>query len=139
MPTLEWTQDLAVRIELIDEQHKMLFQRANDVSQAIDNGQALTQIIKTLDFLIDYTHFHFSTEENHMQSNNYPGLEAHQTSHRELVNTLNDLERDFKEEGATFQLADALNSFLNNWLVKHIKGIDVQFGNFLKEKDIQLN
>lgn len=138
MPTFEWTQNLAVGIELIDEQHKMLFQRANDVSQSIDSGQGLTQIIKTLDFLIDYTHFHFSTEENHMQANNYPGLEAHQASHRELITTLNDLERDFKEEGATNQLAEALNSFLNNWLVKHIRGIDVRFGDFLREKNIRL-
>lgn len=138
MPTFEWTRNLAVRINLIDDQHKMLFQRANDVSQSIDSGQGLTQIIKTLDFLIDYTHFHFSTEETHMQANNYPGLEAHQVSHRELINTLNDLERDFKEEGATNQLAEALNSFLNNWLTKHIKRIDVQFGDFLKEKNIQL-
>jgi hemerythrin-like metal-binding protein len=139
MPTFEWTQNLAVGIDLIDEQHKMLFQRANDVSQSLDSGQGLTQIIKTLDFLIDYTLFHFSTEENHMKANRYTGLEAHQASHRGLINTLNDLERDFKEEGATNQLADALNSFLNNWLVKHIKGIDVQFGKFLKEKNIRLS
>jgi hemerythrin len=139
MPTFEWTQSLAVGIDLIDEQHKMLFQRANDVSQSLDSGQGLTQIIKTLDFLIDYTLFHFSTEENHMKANRYTGFEAHQASHRELINTLNDLERDFKEEGATNQLAEALNSFLNNWLVKHIKGIDVQFGKFLKEKNILLS
>lgn len=139
MRKFKWTPDLAVGINLVDEQHKMIFHRANEVARAIDEGQALKEIVKTLDFLIEYTHFHFSTEEKHMKNNNYPELDAHQTSHRELTGTLDDLVRDFKDEGATFQLADALNTFLSNWLTRHIQGVDKKFGKFLDDKGIQVN
>ena len=74
-----------------------------------------------------------------MKENNYPGLDSHKASHKELIRTLDELERDFKDEGATFQLADALNTFLSNWLTSHIQGIDIKFGNFLNEKGIEIN
>ena len=138
MEKFEWTQNLAVGIPLVDEQHKMIFQRANEVARAIDEGQALKEVVKTLGFLIEYTHYHFSTEEKHMKINGYPELDSHQASHRELIKTLADLERDFTDEGATFQLAAALKTFLINWLTRHIQGIDVRFGNFLNERGIEI-
>ncbi len=73
-----------------------------------------------------------------MIANDYPGLEDHKTKHQELKDTLADLEQDFGEEGATPALAEAINTFLGNWLVKHIKSVDVEFGAFLKEKGIAL-
>jgi len=127
MAKYQWDESLATGIDLIDNQHKMLIQRLDDVATAIQDGHGINQIVTTLDFLIDYTHFHFTTEENHMQKHQYPGLEQHMTLHRELKDTLRDLEQDFKEEGATFNLADALNTLLYNWLVNHIKFKKRQF------------
>jgi hemerythrin len=138
MPEIQWSDDLSVGIDLIDQQHQMLIQRINDVSAAVEAHHGVEKIAKTLDFLVDYTHFHFSTEEKHMIASGYPGQQDHQAAHQELIATLADLEQDFKEEGATQALVDSLNTLLGNWLVKHIKGVDVQFGTFLKEKDIAL-
>jgi hemerythrin len=138
MPEIQWSDDLSVGIDLIDEQHQMLIQRLNDVSAAVEAHHGVEKIAKTLDFLVDYTNFHFSTEEKHMTANQYPGLEDHQTGHQELITTLADLEQDFGEEGATQALADSVNTFLWNWLIKHIKGVDVKFGAFLREKGITL-
>ena len=84
MSQYEWNESLSVGIELIDEQHKMLIKRLNDVAEAIEKSQGPAQIVKTLDFLIDYTHFHFSTEEKHMKANNYPGIKEHLDKHEDL-------------------------------------------------------
>jgi hemerythrin-like metal-binding protein len=138
MPEIQWSDDLSVGIDLIDEQHQTLIQRINDVSAAAEAHHILDKIVKTLDFLVDYTNYHFSTEEKHMTANQYPGLEAHQKAHRDLIDTLSDLERDFKEEGATHRLGDAVHALLGNWLIKHIKGVDMKFGEFLREKGITL-
>jgi hemerythrin len=138
MEKMQWNDSLSVGVELIDEQHKMLIQRINDVASAIEQGQGENAIVKTLGFLVDYTHFHFSTEEEHMTEHNYPGIEDHIAKHGELKATLSDLEKDFDEEGATKELAQSVNTFLVNWLIHHIKGVDVPFGAFLKEKGIAL-
>ncbi len=138
MKKMIWNDSLSVGVDLIDEQHKMLIQRIHDVSSSIESGQGENEIVKTLDFLVDYTHFHFSTEENHMKKLNYPGFEDHKKKHEELRVTLSGMEKDFDEEGATKELADSINTFLVNWLTHHIKGVDVQFGAFLKEKGITI-
>jgi len=123
---------------LIDEQHKMLIQRLRELSEAIEVTQGTSQIMKTLDFLIDYTDFHFSTEEKHMTELTYPGLGAHREQHGVFKDSLNRLVEDFEEEGATGALAESVNVFLVNWLINHIKGVDKEFGDYLRQKDITL-
>ena len=134
MENFEWDDSLSIGINLIDEQHKMLIQRLHDVSETIEMNQGEGTIAKTLDFLLDYTDFHFSTEEQHMSEQNYPGLDHQKKQHEDFKNSLKQLEEDFEEEGATQALANHIKAFLLNWLIKHIKEVDHKFGEFIKEK-----
>ncbi len=138
MEKIHWSDNLSVGVELIDEQHKMLIQRLNDMTSAIEESKGPNEIARTLNFLIEYTDFHFSAEEKHMKANEYPTLEEHMTKHEEFKTTLANLERDYKEDGATPLLADSIDAFLVNWLVKHISEVDVNFGAFLKDRGVTL-
>jgi hemerythrin len=135
MVEIVWDDSLSVGINLIDEQHKMLIKRLDDLSQAVCSNQAVGEILKTLDFLVEYTDYHFSTEEKHMNELQYPGFEYHHAQHEEFKGSLKNLIDDFEEEGATRSLSTAINQFLMNWLVNHIKNVDVEFGIFLKDND----
>ena len=139
MTQLKWTDKLSIGVDLIDEQHRMLIQRLNDMSSAIEFNKGPNEIARTLSFLIDYTDFHFSEEEKHMKEQGYPGLEEHMKNHEEFKNTLADLENDYQEDGATNLLAHSIDTFLINWLINHISGVDVQFGDFLREKGVTLS
>ncbi|MCK5851818.1 hemerythrin domain-containing protein, partial [bacterium] len=75
MKKILWTDEMSIGVELVDEQHKMLIQHLNDLTNAIESHHSVNQIVKTLDFLIEYTNFHFTEEEKHMSETNYPGLE----------------------------------------------------------------
>lgn len=136
MGKMVWNETLSVGIDLIDDQHKTWIARVNDLSAAIAEHEAQRQIAVTLGFLIDYTKFHIATEEKHMTAHAYPGLAEHQQKHKELLGTLNDLVQDFEEEGPTQMLADSVNTFLGNWLIKHIQQIDHKFGVFVREQGI---
>jgi hemerythrin len=138
MGNVEWTDDLSIGIPLIDEQHKSLIRRLNDVSKAIEAHEGEREIVKTLGFLADYAEFHFSAEEKHMKGNEYPGLEEQKTKHQEFMVTLKNMEQEFEEEGSTRILAESINTFLFNWLTSHIQGLDRKFGDFLAEKGIQI-
>jgi len=135
---IQWDESLSVGIELIDDQHKRWIQRLNNIAAAIQRHEGPRKIAETLDFLTNYTEFHFATEEQHMAANNFPGLDEHRLKHEELKGTLENLDRDFDEEGATHALAQAVNTFLGNWLIEHIRETDQQFGSFLREKGITL-
>lgn len=136
MEGLEWTDGLSVGIDTIDEHHKTLLKHLNILSDAVRTHRGSTEIVGTLDFLVDYTHFHFSTEEQHMTAHAYPGYDAHRAKHEEFKTTLKNLGEDFQEEGATASLADAINTLLINWLIKHIEDVDQQMGAFFKEKGV---
>ena len=135
MAKIEWDDSLSIGIDLIDEQHKMLIQRLNDLSKAVEMMQGEAEIMKTLEFMIDYTNFHFSSEEKHMAEQKYPGLDDQRKQHEEFKNTLKHIVEDFEEEGPTRALTTSINTFLFNWLIKHIKGLDLKFGKFLTDKD----
>ena len=138
MAKVEWDDSLSVNVELIDEQHKMLIQRLNDLHEAVGAHKGPNEIVRTLNFLSEYTEFHFGTEEKHMKANDYPEIAEHMKLHDEFRGTIVTLGEDFEEEGATASLADSIETLLINWLLKHIRATDVQFGKFLREKGIVL-
>lgn len=138
MKQVEWTNDLSVGSELIDEQHKMLIKCLNDFREAVKHHEGPYKIGSALNFLIEYTDFHFSAEEKHMDVSGYPGLDSHRLKHDEYKSTLGNLEQDFKEEGATHELADSIDTLLVNWLLNHIREVDTEFGTFLRGKGTAL-
>ena len=91
MAKIQWEDSLSVGIDVIDEQHKMLIQRLSDLSEAVEIRQGETEIMKTLEFMLEYTDFHFSSEEEHMAEQEYPGLEYQREQHEEFRDTLKKL------------------------------------------------
>ena len=138
MSEIKWDESLSIGVELIDEQHKKWIGHIRNVQAAIEARRGMPQIASTLDFLINYTQFHFATEEKSMSETGYPGLESHRARHEELKGTLDNLIEDFNEEGVTEKLSEAIGTFLVNWLRNHIRDVDKAFAAFLKEKKIDL-
>jgi len=136
MAKIHWNDDLSVGVDLIDTQHKNWVNHYNAVVDAIDLRQGPAQIANTLGFLIDYTDVHFGTEEKNMLAHNYPGYDDHKGKHDKLQQTLSTLVQDFEEEGATHELSDAMNTFLGNWLIDHIKHVDMLLGAFVQANSI---
>jgi len=139
MSNIQWGESLSVGVGLIDEQHRKWIERLHEVESAIKSRRGMQQVVSTLDFLSEYTVFHFSTEEKYMLQTGYPELENHRAKHEELKKTLGNLIEDFKEDGITEKISEAVGTFLGNWLKDHIRGVDQVFAAFLKEKKIQLS
>jgi hemerythrin len=133
MKKMGWDDSLSIGIELIDNQHKAWMEHFSAAADAIKTNQSQVQISKTLGFLMDYTDLHFSTEEKYMAELGYSELPEHKARHNELRAALANLVKDFEEEGATSRLADAIGSFLGNYLVQHIQALDGKFAAFARE------
>ena len=138
MSKIKWDESLSIGVKLIDEQHKKWIEHIYNVQAAIEARRGMQQIANTPDFLINYTQFHFSTEEKSMAETGYPELGSHKARHEELKGTLGNLIEDFKEDGVTEKLSQAIGTFLGNWLRNHILAVDQAFAAFLKEKKIEL-
>ncbi|MBN1973467.1 MAG: hemerythrin family protein [Sedimentisphaerales bacterium] len=133
MKKIEWDKSLATGIKSIDYEHKMLIERLNAVIESIDKNQGEGTIAKTLDFMLDYTNFHFSNEEKFISSHGYPGLEYQQQQHREFKDSLNKIILDFQQDGAGKDIALQIKDFLFIWLKKHIMEVDHELAQYVKE------
>ena len=58
----------------IDTQHKELIERIQNFVTACQNGDSKLKAIKMLDYLDEYTNFHFKEEEKLQENVGYPGF-----------------------------------------------------------------
>jgi hemerythrin len=132
--SLEWTESLSVGVVIIDEQHKELFRRFGDLIDACHEGHGKEKITELLEFLDGYVVFHFSEEEKLMQDYGYPGIASHRQEHASFVNRLQHLKQGLDAQGSTQTLVTQTVRILLNWIVKHIKSVDIELGAFLKPR-----
>ena len=81
--------------------------------------------MKTLDYLEDYTEFHFGEEEKLQESINYPAIAEHKKEHDKLRAVVKDLYNMLEEEeGPSEAFVEQVNKNVIEWLYRHIKGFD---------------
>lgn len=130
MPT--WNPSLAVGHPTIDEQHRELFRRADDLIEAMLSGRAPREMKQLLAFLRDYCRDHFGMEERLMDSRRYPGAEPHKLAHREFERRFQEIEQDMAAKGPTATVVLATKDLIRGWLVDHIGAIDARLAAFLR-------
>ncbi len=129
MSLITWTDALSVGNEEIDSQHKKLVQLINGLHGHMIAGDAHDILGKVLDRMIEYTAFHFATEEGLMARAGYPASAAHKEEHRKLVAKATDLRARFLA-GKTAITMETM-AFLRDWLQHHIAESDKALGAFL--------
>ena len=78
---VEWSEDLATGIEIIDSQHKELLYRINSLMEAISQRKGREETREITGFLDDYLQLHFKTEEDAMLKHSYPDYDRHKEAH----------------------------------------------------------
>ena len=121
--------------ELIDGQHKELIEKINKLVGCCENGGGKLEAIKMLDYLSDYTEFHFGEEEALQEKVGYPKLADHKVRHEEFRVAVKELhEMLVEEEGPTDRFVEAVQKNVIDWLYSHIKGYDCAVAAFINEK-----
>ncbi|MGI6731294.1 MAG: bacteriohemerythrin [Anaerovoracaceae bacterium] len=128
---INWTEDLAVGISTIDEQHKTWFEKANQLFEAGKNGKSKEIIAETLDFLTQYTQKHFGDEEQYMRSINYPEYDFQRKAHAGFVAELEKIKKEYEESGGSVVLIINANQMIVDWLIKHISREDKKIGKYV--------
>ena len=131
---LQWTQALSVGVDEIDNQHKELFSRINNLHTAISQGKGKEDVAKVIKFLEDYAITHFGVEERYMTRYDYPGYLQHREQHTEFMSNIFDLKKELETHGATSYLVIQVNLQIGDWLINHIGKVDKALGSFLATK-----
>ncbi len=130
--TIVWTEDLAVGIPEIDDQHKELFRQINLLIEACHLGRGADAVGQVLAFLDSYACLHFSTEENYMRKYQFPGAEGHLRQHQEFIVNLTEVKARFAQDGPGVHIVVITNRILAGWLNTHIRRSDKVLGAHIK-------
>lgn len=132
----EFTDDLLTGNQIIDSQHKELISKINNLLVSCEERSNHSGAARMLNFLADYTDFHFKEEENLQKTIEYPGLKEHLEKHEELRNTVRELhEMLTEEEGPSDAFVDMVKEKVRDWLFYHIQTFDrsVAEYNFMRD------
>lgn len=128
------TQDLVTGNNMIDSQHKQLFDAINALLEACSKGQGRAEIGKTLDFLSKYVDKHFSDEEKLQVQYKYPEYLQHKKYHEEYKRVIRELRAELDKSGANVALVAKVNTAIGGWLVSHIKREDLKMAKFIRDQ-----
>jgi hemerythrin len=122
----QWTPELTTGIDEIDADHRELLGRIADLHGCMRAGQT-GSVASVLAGVRSYAKSHFATEEQHMRSLAFPGLERHRAEHARFSSELEAFEREWNARGATPSLAIGLAVWLSGWFRDHIRVFDLEF------------
>lgn len=127
-----WTEDLSVGVDIIDQQHKIWFEKANQLFDAGKNGKAKEFIAQMLDFLDEYTKMHFRDEEKYMLSIHYPEYGTQKELHTNFIAELAKLKAEYARSGGNIAVIINANQMVINWLIQHISTQDKKIGQYVR-------
>ncbi|HBE91643.1 MAG TPA: hemerythrin [Gammaproteobacteria bacterium] len=132
---IEWSDELSVGIQEIDEQHKALVGLVNDMHDAIQQHHGSEVTSDILQRLAEYTKIHFAVEESLFRIFDYPGYEAHKKQHDELLNEVVELQE--KINSGKGSISFQLLHFLKMWLTQHILDSDKEYSAYLLKSGLK--
>lgn len=122
---IEFEDTLITGNDTIDGQHRELIDRIAQFVRCCEQGESKVKAIKMLDYLDEYTNYHFTAEEKLQEEVSYPELPQHRTKHEEFKKTISSLYDYLDEnEGPTEEFTELVKKNVVSWLMNHIKAFD---------------
>ncbi|WMC92112.1 bacteriohemerythrin [Kineothrix sp. MB12-C1] len=124
----EMKDEYLTGIQQIDEEHKVLFEIAEEIYQLCvndfvpDKYDHITELIRRLR---DYAAFHFKSEEDYMESIQYKKMFTQKVQHDSFIRKLDSMDLDIVDANQT-ETIESLLKFITDWLIEHILETDKQ-------------
>jgi len=119
---LVWKDEYATGIQMIDEQHKRLFEIGNSIYNLLENyllDDKYDKIVAIVNELKEYTKYHFASEENYMREIKYRKYLEQKTEHSDFIDKLEEMELKDIDQNQEQYIRDLL-TFVFNWILEHI-------------------
>jgi len=133
-----WSDDYALNIEQIDEQHRHFFKLIGDLFLAVRSPQwEGEKALAALTHLCDYAYYHFDTEEKFFEKAEYPERVLHRKYHEEFRRQTQLFLSRFRAPTADGKkVLEEAAAFAQRWLTQHILAEDKKYVQCLKERGV---
>ena len=121
-----WDESMSTGVPQIDIQHKMLFRKFNEFSEAISGTTSIEATVEILDFLQFYATWHFGQEENCMNAYKCPIAAKNKQAHAKFIKTFGQFNAQWRTGTMTSELVRKTYVELEKWLLHHVARVDTQ-------------
>jgi hemerythrin len=125
MPLVTWYKKYSVHNEELDNHHKKLFEILNKMYDTCLQAENVNCAGPIIEELIEYTDYHFSTEEKYMVQKGFKGIEEHRQLHKYFVDKL--IEMRQVENKTDYDYKKELLVLLGNWILQHVTVEDKKY------------
>ncbi len=129
MSFYNWTDDLTVGNQAVDDQHKKIIDLINRYHDTLEQKGTRSALVADFKAIADYAIRHFRDEEAQMERCRYPQLERHRIIHKQLLDWVGTLGQ--QPASGVAAVESQIQFFLKSWLTAHIKGIDQQYSPYM--------
>ena len=134
---IAWNDSYKLGNDKVDEQHRTLFELVGSLAYACMEGREAETLMRTLDFLVNYTVQHFNDEEQLQIQFDFPDYERHKQLHEDFKLTVAGLVQRYKESASAEDLSNDVNRIVARWLVNHIQREDKKIGEHIRSVSSQ--
>jgi hemerythrin len=129
----EWNSAMSTSVTDIDDQHRQLINKFNELAEAEASGADRQKVGEILDFLQYYAEWHFNTEEELMDKYKCHMAEENKKAHNEYRAKFGSLYEQWKNKTGsdTVVLHDTIVE-LARWIIHHILTVDNQLHEYVK-------
>lgn len=131
---LTWNESLNLGIDIIDKQHREIFETINKLTASFDEGQEQESVYEVLEFIEVYVHKHFATEEFYLKKYDYHDAQTHIKTHQAFSDKLAEYKAHYKRAGLTRMAAMEMNDILIQWWNNHILKTDYSYIDSIAQK-----
>ena len=132
-----WDDNLETGIAKIDEQHKKLVDILNRLAAHLANLSNVIDLNEVFDELVDYTDYHFKTEEG-IWTQYFEGdawLETHEKTHDTFLSEILEIKKNQEKKEFDEVIYDVV-LFLSQWLAYHILDTDKRMAKAVLEMQL---
>lgn len=130
MKTFEWSDDLSVGVQEIDDDHKKMIKYYNELFTACMVSMGPAVVLEIVEKLIEYTKGHFQREEALMEKEGYPGLVEQRHEHEELIRTVENVQKK-AQSNQDHKISNDVLGFVESWIRNHILESDLALAKYI--------
>lgn len=131
MKTFEWSDDLSVGVQEIDDDHKKMIKYYNELFAACMVSMGPAVFLETLGKLIEYAKEHFQREEALMEKEGYPDLAKQRHEHEELILTVENVQKKALSN-PDHEISNDFLGFVESWIKNHILELDLALAKYIR-------
>ncbi|MGR9046465.1 MAG: bacteriohemerythrin [Gammaproteobacteria bacterium] len=124
MTNLQWLDEYNIGNEIIDKQHRYLFDLANQMLDPYNDYQSTHHKFLVLDHFLKE---HFDEEEKLMAEYNFSEINQHKKAHKLLLAELDEISQEIVRGEMD---KDKILEFMRHWLFDHFLKMDMSLKHF---------